>query len=66
MTRDNVLAGAQQFKLLLMLLNLIWKYEIMLILQKWNVKLWVITVYKAIYFAPHPYDSLCVATCVNP
>ena len=49
MTRDIVLLGSEQFKLPLMLLNLIWKYAVMLILQKWNVEVWVITVYKAIY-----------------
>ena len=54
MTRENVLAEIQQFKLPLMLFDLLRKYADMLILQKFNVVVRVITVYKAIYFAPHP------------
>ena len=46
--------GTKQFKLPLMLLDLIWKYALIFILQKWNVEVWVITLYKAIYFAPQP------------
>ena len=39
MTRDNVLAETEQFKLPLMLLLFILKYAFMLILQnKWNVQ----------------------------
>ena len=38
----------------------------MLILQKLNVELRVITVYKEIYFASPLYDSFPIATCVNP
>ena len=38
MTLESVLAGTQQFKLSLMLLNLLWKYAVMLILQKLNVE----------------------------
>ena len=65
MTLENVLAGAHQFKLPIMLLNLLWKYEAILILKKLNVEVRVITIYKPIYFAPPPYDSLCFAPCVN-
>ena len=66
MTRENVLAGTQQFKLPLKLLSLLWKYEVILILQKLNVEVWVITLYRAIYFAQQPYYYLCVATYVKP
>ena len=58
MTRENVLAEIQQFKLPLMLFDLLRKYADMLILQKFNVVVRVITVYKAIYFAPHPLQLL--------
>ena len=37
----------------------------MLILKKLNVEVRVITINKAIYFAPPPYDSLWFATCVD-
>ena len=38
MTRDNVLARTQQFKLPLMLSNLIWDYAFILILQNGILK----------------------------
>ena len=66
MTRKNVPAGKEQLKLPLMILIFFWKYTVMLILQKWNFEIWVIIVYKAIYFSPHQNESLSVATCVNP
>ena len=37
-TRDNVQAGTQQFKLLLILLNLEWKYAVTLKLQNRMLK----------------------------
>ena len=66
MTRENVLAGTHQSNQPIMLLNLLWKYAAILILKKLNVEVKVITIYKPIYFAPPPYDSLSFATCVNP
>ena len=64
MMRENVLVGKHQFKLSLMFMNLLWKYAVMLILQKWKVELWVITVYKAIYFAPYPlWLFMCCHWC---
>ena len=38
MTLKNVLTITQQFKQPLILLNLLWKYAVTLILQKFNVK----------------------------
>ena len=66
MTRGNFLTRTQQFKIPLIFLSVLLKYAVMLIIQKWNVEVWVITVYNATYFAPYSYVSLCVATCVNP
>ena len=51
MTREYVLVWTDQFKLPLILLNLKWRYALMLILQKWMEQVWVITVFKEIYAA---------------
>ena len=64
MTLENVQTGTQQFKLPLMLSNLLWKYAVILILKKLNVAVRVITVYKAVYFAPHPlWIFMCCHLC---
>ena len=44
MTYENILAGTHQFKLPLMLFNLLLKYAVMLILKKLNVEVKVIAV----------------------
>ena len=54
MTRENVLAGTHQFKLPIILLNFFRKYAAMLILNKLNVEVRVITICKPIYCAPPP------------
>ena len=62
MTRGNFLTRTQQFKIPLIFLSVLLKYAVMLIIQKWNVELCIITVYNATYFAPHP---LCIFMCCH-
>ena len=64
MTRENVLAGTQQFKLSLMLLNFLSRYAVVLIHQKWNIEERWIIVYKEIYLVQQPLKLfMCYHLC---